>query len=203
MTVLLALLECVLAEDKAIWASVVRTRPNQTKIRPCGDRQITTSSHNFTINNASTTICINSPPTVISASFACYGTSMENIRISGFWLGQPEVSVREKLPEWSLRSFRWTSALDTHAGSESVPHKSAFPLFSLSLDTVIVGEVNELEEDVRWSISYFESVMNVEEGELEEELADKPRTTNGKKFVLQCIRIPFLMRYGFWPMFHS
>ena len=37
--------------------------------------------------------------------------------------------------------------LDTDAGSES-PHMSAFALFSLSLDTVIVGEVDELEEDV-------------------------------------------------------
>ena len=32
--------------------------------------------------------------------------------------------------------------------SESVPHMSAFALFSLSLDTVVVGEVDELEEDV-------------------------------------------------------
>ena len=45
MEVLLALwLECVLAQKKRRWTSVVRTRPNQTKIRPCGDRQITTSS---------------------------------------------------------------------------------------------------------------------------------------------------------------
>ena len=38
--------------------------------------------------------------------------------------------------------------LDTDAGSESVPHMSALALFSLSLDTVIDGEVDELEEDV-------------------------------------------------------
>ena len=52
---------------------------------------------------------------------------------------------------WStgpLRSFRSTCELDTDAGSESVPHTSAFALFSLSVDTVIVGEVDELEEDV-------------------------------------------------------
>ena len=35
--------------------------------------------------------------------------------------------------------------------------------------------------------------MDVEEGTLEEELVDKPRTTIGTKFsVLHCIRIPFL-----------
>ena len=40
--------------------------------------------------------------------------------------------------------------------------------------------------------------MDFEEGKLEEELADKPGTTVGTKFsVLQCIRIPFLMRCGF------
>ena len=40
--------------------------------------------------------------------------------------------------------------------------------------------------------------MDVEEGKLEEELADKPRTTIGTKFsVLHCIRVPFLLRCGF------
>ena len=33
------------------------------------------------------------------------------------------------------------------SGWESIPHLSAFALFSLSVDTVIVGEVDELEED--------------------------------------------------------
>ena len=88
----------------------------------------------------------------------------------------------------SPRSFRSTCELDTDAGSESVPHMSAFALFSLSLDTVIVGEVDELEEDVGWSISCFEGVIDVEEGKLEEKLADKPGTTIGTKFsVLHCI----------------
>ena len=53
-------------------------------------------------------------------------------------------------------------------------------LATLSLDTVedvMVGEVDELEEDVRWSISCLEGVMDVEEGKLEEELVDKPGTT--------------------------
>ena len=40
--------------------------------------------------------------------------------------------------------------------------------------------------------------MGVEEGNLKEELVDKPGTTIGTKFsVLQCIRKPFLMRRGF------
>ena len=48
----------------------------------------------------------------------------------------------------SLRSFRSTCELDTDAGSESVPHMSSLAPVSLSLDTVMVGEVDELEEDV-------------------------------------------------------
>ena len=63
-----------------------------------------------------------------------------------------------------------------------------------SLDTaedVMVGEVDELEED-------HEGVIDVEEGKLEEELADKPRTTIGTKIsVLHCVRIPFFKICGF------
>ena len=68
------------------------------------------------------------------------------------------------------------------------------------------GEVDELVEDVGWSISCLEGVMCVEEGKLEEELVDKPRTTIGTKFsVLHCIRIPFSMRCGFdhWSIHRS
>ena len=62
----------------------------------------------------------------------------------------------------------------------------------------MVGEVDELEEDVGSSISCLEGVMDVEEGKLEEELVDKIGTTIGTKFsVLHCIRIPLLMRCGF------
>ena len=46
----------------------------------------TPSSKSFTINNASTTICKNSPLTIIIASFTCYGTSSGKIRITGFQL---------------------------------------------------------------------------------------------------------------------
>ena len=54
------------------------------------------------------------------------------------------------------------------------------------------GEVDELEEDVGWSISCLEGVMDVEEGKLEEELVDKPGTTIGTKFsVLHCIEYRF------------
>ena len=62
----------------------------------------------------------------------------------------------------------------------------------------MVGELDELEEDVGRSISCFEGVIDVEEGKLEEELADKPGNTIGTKFsVLHSIRIPFLLRCGF------
>ena len=74
-------------------------------------------------------------------------------------------------------------------------------LATLSLDTVedvMGGEVEELEEDVGRSISCLEGVMDVEEGKLEEELVDKPGTTIGTKFsVLHCIRIPFFNEMWF------
>ena len=72
------------------------------------------------------------------------------------------------------------------------PLRSSLALVSLSLDTVVVGEVDELEEDVGWSISCLKGVIHVEEGKLEEELVDKPGTTIGTKFsMLHCIRTPF------------
>ena len=70
-----------------------------------------------------------------------------------------------------------------------------------SLDTVedvTGGEVDELEEDLGSSVFSLEVVTDVEEGQLEEELVDKPGTTIGTKFsAMHCIRIPFLMRSGF------
>ena len=47
-----------------------------------------------------------------------------------------------------LRSMMRCFHLDTDAGWESIPLRSSRALVSLSLDTVIVGEVDELEEDV-------------------------------------------------------
>ena len=44
----------------------------------------------------------------------------------------------------SPRSFRSTCSLDTVTGKESIPHKSSRVLVSLSFDTVVVGEVDEL-----------------------------------------------------------
>ena len=58
-------------------------------------------------------------------------------------------------------------------------------LATLSLDTVedvMVGEVDEHEEDVGWSTSCLQGVMDVEEGKLAEELVDNPGTTIGTKF---------------------
>ena len=46
------------------------------------------------------------------------------------------------------RSVRSTCELDTGAGWESIPLRSSRARISLSFDTVVVGEVDELEEDV-------------------------------------------------------
>ena len=46
--------------------------------------------------------------------------------------------------------------------------------------------------------------MDVEQGKLEEELIDKPGTTIGTKFfVLHCLRRPFSMICGFWPLINT
>ena len=61
---------------------------------------------------------------------------------------------------------------------------------------------DEEGEDAEEWLSCFMSVLEVDE-DAEDEL-DKPGTTIGTKFsVLQIIRIPFLMRCGFWPLIHS
>ena len=80
----------------------------------------------------------------------------------------------------SHRACLSTLSLDRIAGWWSIPygsHRSC--LSTLSLDTVedvMVGEVDELEEDVGWSISCLEGVMDVEEGKLEGGVVDKPGT---------------------------
>ena len=56
-----------------------------------------------------------------------------------FWVG---------LVNGSPSSLRSTCLLDTDTGQESIPHKSSRALVLQSLDTVVVGEVDELEEDV-------------------------------------------------------
>ena len=99
---------------------------------------------------------------------------------------------------WLAWSFLSTCLLDTDTGQESVPHRSSLALVSLSLDTVVVCEVDELEEDVERSISCLDGVMGVEEGNLEEELVDKPGTTIRTKFsVLHCVRIPLKLNVVF------
>ena len=91
-----------------------------------------------------------------------------------------------------------TLELDTSTGEESISLRSSLSRVSLSLETVVLGEEDEHEEDVEQCLSCLEGVIDVEEGKLEEELDDKPGTTIGTKFsVLHCIRIPFLMTCGF------
>ena len=100
----------------------------------------------------------------------------------------------------SVQHVNLTQILDGNLSHSGLPRARV----SLSLDTSVVGEVDELEGDVGWSMSYLEGVIDVEEGKLEEELDDKPGTTIGTKFsVLHCIRIPFLMWCSFWPVIHS
>ena len=65
------------------------------------------------------------------------------------------------------------------------------------LESLTVGEEDELEEDVEQRLPCLESFLEVDESDPEDEL-DKPGTTIGTKFsVLQGIRIPSLMRCGF------
>ena len=82
-------------------------------------------------------------------------------------------------------------------------------LSTLSLDTIAGGWsewssplkmswVDELEEDLGWSISCLKGVMGGGVGKFEEELVDKPGTTTSTKFsVLHCIRIPFFFKMLF------
>ena len=66
--------------------------------------------------------------------------------------------------------------------------------------TWISPTVREKDEE-EW-LSCFKGVLKVDE-DPEDEL-DKPGTTIGTRFSeLNCIRIPSLMRCGFWPLIHS
>ena len=54
-----------------------------------------------------------------------------------------------------------------------------YPLSPDTVENVMGGELDELEEDLGWSISCLEDVTDIEEGKLEEELVKKPETTKG------------------------
>ena len=58
----------------------------------------------------------------------------------GFWVGLGN--------NGSHRSISSTCSLDTDIGWEYIPLRSSLSRVSLSLNTVVVGEVDELEEDV-------------------------------------------------------
>ena len=89
-----------------------------------------------------------------------------------------------------------TLKLDTGTGEVSLSVRSSLARVSFSLDVDVVGEEDELEEDVEQCLSCLEGVIEVDE-DPEDEL-DKPGTTIGMKFsVLHCVRIPFVMRCGF------
>ena len=70
------------------------------------------------------------------------------------------------------------------------------------LPTVGVEVEDELEEDDEEWLSCLIGVREVDEDPEDE--PDKPGTTIGTKFsVLQIIRIPSLLRCGFWPWIHT
>ena len=67
--------------------------------------------------------------------------------------------------------------------------------------SLTVGEEDEAKEDDEEWLSCFEGVFEVDD---DPEELDKPGKTIGYKFsVLQIIRIPSLMKCGFWPLIHS
>ena len=60
-----------------------------------GSGNHTSSSKGFTINDARTTICFDSPPMIIIAKFSCNGTIIGKIRIPGIRFGKSERVVRD------------------------------------------------------------------------------------------------------------
>ena len=146
---------------------------------------------------------------VIHQIFPEFLQQLRDLRTCATWVVTQQVSpfylvIFVFIWFWILdRSFRSTCSLDTGTGWESIPLRSSLSGVSLSLDTVVVGEVDKLEEGEGWLRSCLEGVIDVEEWELDEELDDKPGTTIGTKFsVLHCVRIPFLI-CGFWQLIHS
>ena len=80
---------------------------------------------------------------------------------------------------------------------------SIFPRFRV-LVSLSVSDKTSLKKMLSNDSPLLESVLEVEEPDPEDEFVEKPRTTIRTKFsVLQCVRIPFLMRCGFWPLIHS
>ena len=66
-----------------------------------------------------------------------------------------------------------------------------------------VGEEEEDEENEEEWLSCFESVLEVDESDPEDELDKSGITIRTQFSVLQGIRILFSMRCGFWPLIHS
>ena len=121
----------------------------------------------------------------------------------GFWLAWRPCSWLDSRQTTGVPVLSSTLKLDTSTGDGSFYFRSSFSPVSLSLDVAVVGEEDELEEEEEQCLSCLEGVIEVEWWEPEEELVDKPGTTKRTKFsVFHCIRIPFLMRCGFWPLIH-
>ena len=96
------------------------------------------------------------------------------------WLGQQRVH-----PFFPFNMF----TLDTDTGWKSIPLRSSLALVSLSFDSCGWWSGRDWRRRRMINLPCLEDVIDVEEWELEEELAEKPGTTIGMKFsVLHCIR---------------
>ena len=172
-------------------------------------------------------VSINTVFTQILKSLGC-GLQRYFMRRTGVWVSVFRNSIIHKICSEFLQPFRyvgirasrtslWSSFLfgfgisvgscnnSSDASEECGSPRSCLSTRSLdTVEDVMDVEVDELEEDLGWSISCLEGVMDVKEGKREEELVDKPGNTIGTKFsALHCIRIPFFMRCGFWPLIHT
>ena len=86
---------CVLASEKARWASVERTGPNIMSFLHMEIERWHPPNWSFKFHDANTSICICGPSLKHIASFAWCGTNFGKMRISGFELRQAEVQNRD------------------------------------------------------------------------------------------------------------
>ena len=97
---------------------------------------------------------------------------------------------------WSPSICLWSSfLLDLGILVGSCNNSSDVSEVNWSLSTLALDSIAGWWSE--WSISWPERVVDVKVDELEG-VVDKPKLS-----VLHCIRIPFLMRCGFWQLIHS
>ena len=89
----------------------------------------------------------------------CSGT-LSSTRFSQNSCSHSGISAHNGSPRSIISS---TFGLETSTGWESIPLRSSLSRVSLSLDTVVVGEVDELEEDVGRLLSCLDGVIEVKD----------------------------------------